>query len=418
MKITNHKKINYSPHDILVAIDVGTTKICVLIGHKINDDQCQIIGIGRAPSEGLERGVIVDVVPAIQSIKAAIQEAELMAGITIESAAIGISGSHIHARNSTGMIPIKHGDIRPGDITRVIAAAQAIPLPEGEKILHVIPQLFTIDSNQTVRDPIGMHGVRLEAHVHIITGGVTSVQNLVRCCEAAGIKVQDVVLEPIASAEAVLSKDERELGVGMLDIGGGTADFAVYQKGAIRHTHIFPIAGNLFTNDIALCLRTTRSEAERIKKEYASVISDPELLEYPVTVKTVDGEQEKTVRLQELSAVVSARSEELFLLLHHEIEKFKLTQSMPAGLVITGGGALLNGLHLQAEKILDIPTRIGKTKADVTFQEELSNPSYATGYGLLLYMLKKQKNDKSSELSGPMMQRIFWKMKSWIADFF
>lgn len=412
------KKINYSPHEIVVAIDVGTTKICVLIGHKINDDQCEIIGIGRAPSLGLERGVIVDVAPAIQSIKAAVHEAELMAGITIESAAIGISGSHIHARNSTGMISIKHGDIRPGDITRVIAVAQAIPLPEGEKILHVIPQIYTIDGNQMVRDPIGMHGVRLEAHVHIITGGVTSVQNLIRCCEAAGVKVHDVVLEPIASAEAVLSKDERGLGVGMLDIGGGTADFAVYQKGTIRHTHIFPIAGNLFTSDIALCLRITQSEAERIKKEYATVMLDPALIGYPITVQSVDGEREKTVMIQELSAVVSARSEELFLLLHHEIDKFKLAHFMPAGLVITGGGSLLDGLGKQAEKILDIPTRIGRTKADTAFQQELSNPSYATGYGLLLYMLKKQKSERSAELDGPMVNRIFWKMKSWIADFF
>lgn len=412
------KKVHYSPHNIIVAIDVGTTKICVLVGHKINEEQCEIIGIGKAPSIGLERGVIVDVAPAIQSIKTAIHEAELMAGITIESAAIGISGSHINARNSTGMIPIKHGDIRAADIARVIAAAQAIPLLEGEKILHVIPQLYTIDGHQTVRDPIGMHGVRLEAHVHIITGGVTSVQNLVRCCEAAGVKVHDVVLEPIASAEAVLSKDERELGVGMLDIGGGTADFAVYQKGAIRHTHIFSIAGNLFTNDIALCLRTTRAEAERIKKEYATVNLEKELFGYPITVKSVDGEQDKTITIQELSSIVSARADELFLLLHHELSKFRLTQFMPAGLVITGGGSLLDGLDKQSEKILDIPTRIGKVKAPVTFHEELSNPSYATGYGLLLYMLKKQKSEKTSELSGPIVNRIFWKMKSWIADFF
>ena len=412
------KKTNYSPHNIIVAIDVGTTKICVLIAHKVTQDHCEIIGIGRTPSLGLERGVIVDVGPAIQSIKTAVHEAELMAGFTVESAYIGISGAHIHAHNSTGMVPIKHGDIRPDDVTRVINAAQSIPLAEGEKILHVMPQLYTIDGHQQVRDPIGMHGVRLEAQVHIITGGVTSVQNLVRCCESAGVKVRDIVLEPIASAEAVLSADERELGVGMLDIGGGTADFAVYQKGSIRHTHIFPIAGNLFTSDIALCLRITRADAERIKREYATVNPTPEQLQQQIQVKMVDGTTTKTVSCHELSAVVSARSEELLLRLHHEIATFKLAQFMPAGLVITGGGSLLQGLAQQSEKILDLSTRIGQTRAYAAFHEEISNPSYATGYGLVLYALKKERKAEENTNSGPMITKVFWKMKSWIADFF
>lgn len=412
------KKNSYSPHNLIVAIDVGTTKICVLVAHKVTNDTCEIIGIGRTPSIGLERGVIVDVGPAIQSIKTALHEAELMAGVTIESAYIGISGSHIASHNSTGMVPVKHGEIRSDDVARVIAAAQSIPLAEGEKILHVLPQLYTIDGSQTVRDPLGMHGVRLEAQVHIITGGVTSVQNLVRCCESAGVKVRDIVLEPIASAEAVLSSDERELGIGMLDIGGGTADFAVYQKGTIRHTRIFPIAGNLFSNDIALCLRTTRAEAERIKKEFATVHPTPEQLQEQIVIKSVDGERTKTIALRELSAVVSARSEELFLLMHHEIATFKLAQFMPAGIVITGGGSLLNGLKEQAETILDLPTRIGKTRSTALFQDELSNPSYATGYGLLLYALKREKKDQELNNGGPMISRVFWKMKSWIADFF
>ncbi len=412
------KKNIYGPHNVIVAIDVGTTKICVLIAHKVNNDYCEIIGIGKTPSVGLDRGVIVDVGPAIQSIKTAVHEAELMAGITIKSAYIGISGSHIASHNSTGMIPVKHGEIRSDDVARVIAAAQSIPLAEGEKILHVMPQLYTIDGNQTVRDPLGMHGVRLEAQVHIITGGVTSVQNLVCCCENAGVKVRDIVLEPIASAEAVLSADERELGVGMLDIGGGTADFAVYQKGTIRHTRIFPIAGNLFSSDIALCMRTTRAEAERIKKEYATVSPTAELLQQQISIKTIDGESMKSISLRQLSDVVSARSEELFLLMHHEIETFKLAQFMPAGIVITGGGSLLNGLCDQAHTILDLPTRIGKTRAMTAFHEELGNPSYATGYGLLLYALKKERKEQENSASGPLVSRVFWKMKSWIADFF
>lgn len=412
------KKKTYAPHEIIVAIDVGTTKICVLIAHKVTDEHIDIIGIGRTPSVGLDRGVIVDVGPAIQSIKTAVSEAELMAGVSVESAYIGISGSHITAHNSSGMVAIKHGEIRESDVARVIAAAQSIPLPEGEKILHVMPQLYTIDGNQMVRDPLGMHGVRLEAQVHIITGGVTSVQNLVRCCESAGVKVRDIVLEPIASAHAVLSQDEQELGVGMLDIGGGTTDFAIYQRSAIRHTHIFPIAGNLFTNDIALCLRTTRADAERVKKEFATVNPSLENLRDSIQIKSVDGEHIKNISLQQLSAVVAARSEELLLLLHHEIEKFHLANTMPAGIVITGGGSQLSGLAEQAAIILDLPVRIGKTRALSSFGEELSHPSYATGYGLVLYALKKEKKEQSADLAGPIMNRVFWKMKSWIADFF
>jgi cell division protein FtsA len=413
-------KINkmVSPHEVLVAIDVGTTKICVLIAQKITDDQCEIIGIGKSPSIGLAKGVIVDVSPAIKSIKAAIQEAELMAGYKIESASIGISGAHIKAHNSTGMVPIKHGDIRHTDIERVIAAARSIPLAEGEQILHTMPQLFTIDGTQTVRDPLGMHGVRLEAQVHIITGSVTSVQNLVRCCEAAGVKVKDIILEPIASAEAVLSQDERELGVGILDIGGGTADFAVYQKSVIRHTRILPIAGNLFTNDIALCMRTTRSEAERVKKEYGIINVQNQYNEQYFELLTVDGESKQAITIQELSHIITPRAQELILLVHHEIQKYRLSQFMPSGLVLTGGGSQLIGLVDLAEAIINQPSRIGKPRVPVNFKRELDNPIYATGYGLLIHSLKQDQKKHLAELSGPLVSRVFWKMKSWIADFF
>jgi cell division protein FtsA len=414
MKI--NKKI--TAQDVVVAIDVGTTKICVLIAQKITDDQCEIIGIGKAPSVGLDKGVIVDVSPAIESIKAALYEAELMAGHKVESAYIGISGAHIKAHNSTGMVPVKHGDIRQTDIERVIAAAKAIPLPEGEQILHVMPQIFTIDGTQTVRDPLGMHGVRLEARVHIITGSVTSVQNLIRCCEATGIKVQDIVLEPIASAESVLSIDERELGVGMLDIGGGTSDFAIYQKGSIRHTRILPIAGNLFTNDIALCMRTTRAEADRVKKEYGVIKAQSQYTEQYCELLTIDGENKQAITIHELSQIITPRAQELLLLVHHEIQKYHLAQFMPAGLVITGGGSQLIGLINLAEVIINQPARLGRPRVPINFKKELDNPIYATGYGLLLYATKKEKRDHLAQISGPLVSRVFWKMKSWIADFF
>lgn len=407
-----------SSHDMIVAIDIGTTKICVLIGRKITEDQCEIIGIGKAPSKGLSRGVVVSVGPAIESIKTAIQEAELMAGVTIESAHIGISGAHISAHNSSGMIPIKHGDIRATDIERVIAAAQTIPLSEGEQILHVIPQMYTIDGQQQVRNPLGMHGVRLEAQVHIITGGVTSVQNLVRCCQAAGIKVRDIILEPLASADAVLSDDEKELGVALIDIGGGTTDFAVYQNGSIRHTHILPIAGNLFTNDIALCLRTTRSDAERIKKEYGSTIEIDSNYNETYEINTVDGEHNQTISLQDLTKILQPRAHELLSLINQEIATHNLMQFMPSGIVITGGGSLLHGIHESAQELLHIPSRIGRPKVPVNFKQELNNPIYATGYGLLVHAMKKEKQNKLNDLDGPIVSRVFWKMKSWIADFF
>ena len=259
---------NQSTYDtVLVALDVGTTKISVLVAQKVSDTGLNIIGIGRAPAYGVSRGVVVDIAQAVHAIKLAVKEAELMAGCKIESVCVGVSGAHIQSFSSQGMIPIKNGRIRANDVTAVLAAAKAVVIAEGQQILHVLPQYYTIDNHQRVTDPVGMFGVRLEAQVHIITGSIASVQNLVRCCVAAGIGVNDIVLEPLASAEAVLSHDERELGVALLDIGGGTADFAIYQQGTIRHTKVFPVAGNHITHDIALCLRTTLKDAERVKQE-------------------------------------------------------------------------------------------------------------------------------------------------------
>jgi len=253
---------------LVTAIDIGTTKICVLIGHKLEEGHVEVLGVGRVPSEGLRKGVVCDIAKAARSISKAVKEAELMAGTTIESAVIGISGAHISSRNAYGAVPLEKGEVSQEDITKVIAAAKAVPLSEGQKVLHVLPQFYSVDGQDRLTDPIGMHGIRLEAQVHIISGAVSSVQNLVKCCEMAGVKVSDVVLEQLASALAVLNDDERELGVGMLDIGGGTADLAMYQKGSIRHTMVVPIAGNHFTNDLAIGLRTTVKDAERIKREY------------------------------------------------------------------------------------------------------------------------------------------------------
>src|SRR5579871_6389307 len=245
---------------LLVAIDVGTTKICVIVAQQLDNQAVEVVGIGKAPSDGLRKGVVVDVAKTIQSIKAAVKEAEIMAGIEIDAASIGISGGHIQSVNSHGVVPLRRGEIRLQDIENVIAAAKAIPVPEGQQILHVLPQYFMVDSHNKVHYPLGMHGIRLEVMAHIILGATASVQNLVKCCETAGIKVTDIVLEQLASAQAVLSPDERELGIAVLDIGGGTSDLALYQQNNIRHTKVIPVAGNHFTNDIAVGLRTTRKE--------------------------------------------------------------------------------------------------------------------------------------------------------------
>ncbi len=409
-------KKRLTPSNTLIAIDVGTTKICVLVAQKVGNDLCEIIGIGRSVSHGLSRGIVVDVAPAVHAIKAAVQEAELMAGCSLESAYVGISGAHITAHHSTGMVPIKQNIIREHDVNRVLAAARAIPLPEDEQIIHSVAQQFIIDGKHPVRDPLNMHGVRLECKAHIITGNITLVKNLIMCCQAAGIKVRDIILEPIASAEAVLSPDEQELGVGILDIGGGTSDFAIYQRGSIRHTKIFPIAGNLFTSDVALCLRTTRDEAERIKKEHGSTILDnPDEF---INLKTIDESEIKTTTTSELAYILNARAEELLTAVGQEISQFNLAPLMPAGLVLTGGGSLLKGLATQGHHILGMPIRIGNPRALSAFKEELAHPLYATGYGLLLYALKQSSQASRANGTTPVASRLFWRMKSWVAELF
>ncbi len=410
--------MNRVPEEVIVAIDIGTTKICVLIARTMPDGTLELMGIGKAPSHGLARGVVVDIAPAVHSIKSACQEAEIMANYKIESAYIGISGSHIHAMNSHGLIAIKHGVISPQDVKNVIAAAQAVPIPDGQQILHVIPQFYTIDGHHRVLDPVGMHGVRLEAQVHLITGGVSSVQNLVSCCEMAGIGVRDIVLEPLASAEAVLSAEERSMGVAMLDIGGGTSDFAIYQQGTIRHTRIFTIAGNLFTQDLAVCLRTTMREAERLKRDFG--ILDHRLIEPDdfISVSTMHGEGTHDIPLNDVVAVIESRAVELLTMIHQEMHAYHLHQFAPAGLVLTGGGSLLDGLQESAHAILNIPVRLGKPTIDVSFKASLEHPMYATSYGLLLYALKKQARANLEQLTGPVVQRIYWRMKSWVFDFF
>ncbi len=403
---------------LLCAIDVGTTKICALIAQQVGNNELQILGIGKVPSDGLRKGVVVDIARTIVSIKKAIEEAELMAGTTMHSVVIGVSGGHIQSRNAYGAAPIARGEVTQEDIDRTIAAARAIPLPEGQQVLHVLPQYFSIDGQDRIQDPRGMHGIRLEVQVHIISGAVSSVQNLIKCCQMAGVKVHDVVLEQLASALAVLNDDERELGVGMLDIGGGTSDLALYQGGTIRHTMVIPIAGNLFTSDLAVGLRTTLKDAERIKREYGLVSFDLLGEDKEIEVEMVQGGKTRMVMQTEVFDILEPRAQELLSIVHEEILGRNLSHLLVSGFVLTGGGALLEGCKEVAQEILQVPVRIGRPSSRQSGLEMLQSPIFSTGYGLLLYAAEQQGKIGNLGEESSNVTRLLMRMKSWVSDFF
>lgn len=405
-------------HSIITAIDVGTTKISVLIAQKLSDDSVEILGIGKSLSDGLDKGVVIDIARTVQSIRQAVKEAELMAGCSATQAYVGISGSHISSFNTHGAVPIKKFQVMQADIQAVLAVAQAVPIEEGQKVLHALPQYFMVDGKDRVANPLGLHGIRLEAIVHVITGAVASIQNLVKCCELAGVVVKDIVLEQLASADGVLSFDERTLGVGVLDIGGGTSDFAIYQQGSIRFTKVFPIAGNYFTKDLAVGLRATIQDAERFKREHGFVGMISSEHDQELAVESVQGGSKHNVSRQQAGYILQARALELFSMLHEEIKRASLSPMMTAGLVLTGGGALLAGMDELANKVLKMPVRIGKPRVDCSFASALCSPVHATGYGLLKYALRKDKYEGMDQMEGPMVQKILTKMRSWVDKFF
>jgi len=402
---------------IVVSIDIGTTKICVLVGRK-RGDQIEVIGVGKSPSYGLHKGVVVDVAKTISSISQAIKEAETMTGLSIDSACIGVSGAHISSLHSSGVIPIKNGHIKSIDIAHVLDAAQAIPLPQGCQILHVLPQYFIINGQDIVQDPLGMHAVRLEVQTHIIMGAVSSVQTLLYCCQSAGVTVTDIVLEQLASALAVLSPDELDLGVAVLDIGGGTSDFAVYKHSTVRHTKVIPVAGNHVTNDIALGLRIMKEEAEAIKKQYGvaslQIMNNEKLIE----VEMMQGNDLQVICISDLVHIVECRMKELFTLVVDDINISNVRGFMSNGLVLTGGGSLLQGIQDLAEPLFNCPIRIGTPRVMFDLLETLQSPLYATGYGLLMYVMNNEKQIRMNMRTEPLTRRVFESMRMWLTDFF
>lgn len=404
-----------SHDDIIVGLDIGTTKICALVGERTDEGIVEIIGIGSHPSMGLRKGVVVNIDSTVNSIRKALDDAEQMSGCEISSAYIGIAGSHIKGFNSHGVIAIKGEEVSLEDVEKVIEAARAVAIPLDREVIHILPQEYIVDDQGGILDPVGMNGVRLEARVHIVTGAVTAAQNLVKCANRAGLDVIDIVLQPLASSEAVLTSEEKELGVALVDFGGGTTDLALVADGAIRHSAVLGLGGNNLTNDIAVGLRTPMHEAERIKLDFgtclASLVNNDESIEVP----SVGDRKPRRLARHILAEILEPRVEEIFTLIDQEIDRTKLKESLISGMVITGGSAMLPGISEMAEQIFDMPTRIGRPRGIEGLVEELDDPKYATAAGLVLYGFVNQPERKFRIRDGNIFQRVMNKMKSWFS---
>lgn len=399
--------------DLLVGIDIGTSKVVTLVGELSGDGSLNIIGYGSHPSQGLKRGVVVNIESTVSSIQKSVEDAELMVGCEIYSAYTGIAGSHIRSLNSHGIVAIRDREVSQHDVDRVIDAAKAIAIPADQKILHVLPQEFIIDSQDSIREPVGMSGVRLEAKVHIVTGAVSAAQNIVKCMKRCGLATSDIVLEQFASSQSILSEDEKELGVCMIDIGGGTSDIAVFTDGAIRHTAVIPIAGDQVTNDIAIALRTPTRNAEEIKIKYGCALQDLVDTNQMIDVPTLGDRVGKRLPRRALAEVVEARYEELFTMALTELRRSGLEEMISAGIVLTGGASKIAGAQELAERVFKIPVRVGRPNNVTGLTEIINNPIYATGVGLLVYGLKQRQNQREVVINQPSLKSLWGRMKNW-----
>ena len=370
---------------LVVGLDIGTSKIVAIVGELQTDGSVEVIGLGSHPSRGLRRGVVVDMTSTEQAIQRAVEEAELMAGCEIHSVFAGISGNHIRSMNSDGTVAIKDREVSDGDVERVLEAARAVPVAADQKILHVLPQEYVLDNQDGIRQPIGMSGVRLEAKVHMVTGAVSAAQNIIKCVKRCGLEVDDVILEQLASSFSVLTEDEKELGVCLVDIGGGTTDIAVFTEGAIRHTAVIPIAGDQVTNDIAVALRTPTQYAEEIKIKYACALTQLASVDESIEVPSVGDRPDRRLARQTLAEVVEPRYEELFTLIQAELRRSGFEDLCAAGVVLTGGSSKMEGAVDLAEEIFHMPVRLATPQYVTGLSDVVSNPVHATGVGLLLY---------------------------------
>jgi cell division protein FtsA len=401
--------------EIVVGLDVGTTKICAVVG-EVSENDINIIGIGTHPSIGLRKGVVVNIESTVESIQKAIEEAELMAGCEISSVYAGIAGGHITGFNSRGIIAIKGPEVTENDVERVIDAARAVAIPMDREVIHVLPQEYIVDDQSGIQNPVGMAGVRLEAKIHIVTGAVTSAHNIVKCANRAGLDVCNIVLESLASGEAVLTGEERELGVALLDLGGGTSDLAIFSKNNIKHTFVLALGGNNLTNDIAIGLRSPLSEAEKIKTKYGCCVAQNINNEETIEVPGMGGREPQKLPRQILGEILEPRMEEIFSLIKREIYKAEMEQAILSGMVLTGGSALLEGATEIAESVFSLPTRLGKPRGITGLVDVVNNPMYATGVGLVLFGAKDKSSKKFRIRDTNIFNRVMTQMKKWFHD--
>lgn len=396
--------------NLIVGLDIGTSKVAAIVGELSNEGNIEVIGIGSAPSRGLKKGVVVNLESTVQSIQRAIEEAELMAGCQITSVFAGIAGCHIRSLNSHGIVAIKDKEVTQYDIDRVIDSARAVAIPADQKILHILPQEFVIDLQGGIKEPIGMSGIRLEAKVHMVTSSVSASQNIIKCIRRCGLEVEDLVLEQLASCNAVLTEDEKDLGVCLIDIGGGTTDIAVYADGAIKHTAVIPVAGDQVTNDIAVALRTPTINAEEIKRKYACALTQLADVDGTIEVPSIGDKSPRSISAQNLAEIIEPRYEELLLLVQAELRRSGFEDAIATGVVLTGGSSKVMGLIDLAEEIFHVPVRMGGPQNVTGLAEVVKNPIHSTGVGLLIYGKDHQNLSHGSDVEGA---GWFSKIKNW-----
>jgi cell division protein FtsA len=399
--------------NLIVGLDIGTSKIVAIVAEILPEGRLEIIGMGQAPSRGLKKGVVVNIESTVNAIQRALEEAELMADCKIREVYTGIAGSHIRSINSHGMVAIKDKEVGQSDVDRVIETARAVIIPTDQQVLHILTQEFIIDGQEDVREPLGMSGVKLEVNVHIVTGAISAAQNIIKCVRRCGLEVRDLILQPLASSMAVLSEDEKDLGVCLVDIGGGTTDIAVFTGGAIRHTSVIPIAGDQITNDVAMALRTPTADAEDLKVKYGCALRQLADAKQMIEVLGVGDRPARQLSRQTLAEVIEPRVEELYSLVQAELRRSGFEELLSSGIVITGGSSAMEGMAELGEEVFHMPVRLGMPQYVGGLAEVVRNPRFATGVGLLLAGMDQHQRHHLATMQNGSMTQIFNRMKSW-----